>query len=362
MEILRLRRRFGLMNRCNEFTKVNNIQSDYDLTDKLTFHVPAKSKLYVRVNSDDELLEALTLAKDKNLEILILGGGSNMLFHCNFEGLVIQIGHTGIKTISDDGRRVTVVVGAGEDWHDFVMFSLDKNYGGIENLSLIPGCVGASPMQNIGAYGVEIKKVLNWVEAIEIVTGNLRRFSTEECELGYRESVFKAREKNKWVIVRVAFNLDRESELVTSYGALLSELREIPKKKRTHRDVSDAVIRIRKSKLPDPNVLGNAGSFFKNPIISASGFNELQAVHPDIPNYPQENGDVKLAAGWLIDKAGWRGHDRGTHGVHELQALVLVNKGGASGKEVWTLAKEIMASVEEKFKVRLQTEVNQIGL
>jgi UDP-N-acetylmuramate dehydrogenase len=164
------------------------------------------------------------------------------------------------------------------------------------------------------------------------------------------------------VIVRVAFNLDRESELVTSYGALMSELSDIPENKRTHRDVSDAVIRIRRSKLPDPDVLGNAGSFFKNPIVSTSDFNELQATHSDIPHYPQENGDVKLAAGWLIDSAGWKGHDRGTHGVHELQALVLVNKGGASGEEVWSLAKEIMASVEEKFGVRLHPEVNQIGL
>jgi len=341
---------------------MNNIQSDYDLTDKLTFHVPAKSKFYVRVSSDDELLEALAFAKAKNLEILILGGGSNMLFHRDFVGLVIQIGHTGIQIISDDGRRVTVVVGAGEDWHDFVMFSLDRKFGGIENLSLIPGCVGASPMQNIGAYGVEIKQVLEWVEAIQIATGELRRFSKVDCELGYRESIFKAREKNKWVIVRVAFNLDRESELVTSYGALLSELRDIPENKRTHRDVSEAVIRIRRSKLPDPAILGNAGSFFKNPIISTSDFSALQTTHPDIPNYPQENGDVKLAAGWLIDKAGWKGHDRGTHGVHELQALVLVNRGGASGEEVWSLAKEIMESVKEKFGVRLHPEVNQIGL
>jgi UDP-N-acetylmuramate dehydrogenase len=350
------------MKRCNEFTKVHNIQSDYDLTDKLTFHVPAQSKFYVRVNTDDELRSAISTAKEKNLQILILGGGSNMLFHRDFEGLVIQIGHKGKQIISDDGRRVTVVVGAGEDWHDFVMFSLDRNLGGIENLSLIPGCVGASPMQNIGAYGVEIEQVLDWVEAIEIATGELRRFSTEDCELGYRESIFKSREKDKWVIVRVAFNLDRESELVTSYGALMSELSDIPENKRTHRDVSDAVIRIRRSKLPDPDVLGNAGSFFKNPIVSKSDFNELQATHSDIPHYPQENGDVKLAAGWLIDSAGWKGHDRGTHGVHELQALVLVNKGGASGEEVWSLAKEIMASVEEKFGVRLHPEVNQIGL
>lgn len=338
------------------------LQNDFDLTDKLTFHVPAKTRFFIEVHTDDELRSAISVAKQKKLEILILGGGSNMLFHRDFHGLVIQVSILGMDVISDDGRNVTVVVGAGEVWHDFVLYSLDQNWGGIENLSLIPGCVGASPMQNIGAYGVEIENVLEWVEAVEIETGELRRFSKEDCELGYRESIFKSREKGNWVLVRVAFNLDRESKLNVTYGALQAELSNIDENKRTHRDVSDAVIRIRKSKLPDPDVLGNAGSFFKNPIISSIDFNELRLSNPDIPHYPQPNGDIKLAAGWLIDKAGWKGHDRGTHGVHELQALVLVNKGGASGQEVWSLAKEIMESVEEKYGVLLHPEVNQIGL
>ena len=216
-------------------------------------------------------------------------------------------------------------------------------------------------MQNIGAYGVEIINVLSYVEAINLSSGELKRFSVEECELGYRESIFKNREKGNWAIVRVAYSLDRKSELKMSYGAIEEELKDIPVHERTHRDVSDAVIRIRKSKLPDPEVLGNAGSFFKNPVISKAKFEAIESKNPGLPNYPQEGGRVKLAAGWLIDSIGWKGHDRGTHGVHDKQALVLVNKGGATGKEVWTLALEIIESVKERFGITLEPEVNQIS-
>ena len=338
------------------------MNKDYDLTDKLTFHVPAKSSYYSEVFCDDELIESLNWAKSNNQSILLLGGGSNMLFHRDYDGLVIRIAHKGIEVISDDGLRVEVEVGSGEVWHDFVLHTIDKGWGGIENLSLIPGCVGASPMQNIGAYGVEVVDVLSYVEAINLESGLLKRFSVEECELGYRESIFKTSQKNKWAILRVAFLLDRESELKMNYGAIKQELKGIPLEDISHKDVSDAVIRIRKSKLPDPEVLGNAGSFFKNPIVSLSKFSKIQAEHPDMPNYPLANGDVKLAAGWLIDKAGWKGHDRGTHGVHDLQALVLINKGGATGSEIWVLALDIISTIEEKFNITLEPEVNQIGL
>jgi UDP-N-acetylmuramate dehydrogenase len=338
------------------------LNKDYDLTDKLTFHVPAKASYYSEVFCDDELRESLAWARSNDHKILLLGGGSNMLFHRDFDGLVIRIAHEGIKVLYDEGSSVVVEVGAGEVWHNFVLHTIENGWGGIENLSLIPGCVGASPMQNIGAYGVEIVDVLSYVEAINLESGLLKRFTVEECELGYRESIFKTTQKNKWAIVRVAFLLDRGSELKMTYGAIEQELKGISPDAITHKDVSDAIIRIRKSKLPDPEVLGNAGSFFKNPIVSRTKFKEIHSKHPDIPNYPQENGDVKLAAGWLIDRAGWKGHDRGTHGVHDLQALVLINKGGATGREVWALALEIISTIQEKFNITLEPEVNQIGL
>lgn len=333
---------------------------NYDLTDKLTFKVRAACSYFISVATDNELREALNWARENGQEILFLGGGSNMLFHRDFDGLVIKIAHEGVEVVGDDGRKVEVVAGAGEVWHDFVLKTINEGWGGIENLSLIPGCVGASPMQNIGAYGVEIVDVLSWVEAISVDTGELRRFSKEECELGYRESIFKGREKGKWAIVRVAFNLERGSELKLSYGAIKEELAGV--EEWTHKEVSDAVIRIRQSKLPDPSVIGNAGSFFKNPILERSEFEKVKAAHEGVPAYEQEDGSVKVAAGWLIDQAGWKGHTRDTHGVHTKQALVLVNYGGASGEEVWALACDVIASVKEKFGITLEPEVNQIGL
>ena len=336
------------------------VKPQFDLTNKLTFNVPAKCSFYIEVFSDEELREALSWGQTNSHPILLLGGGSNMLFHRDFDGLVIQISHKGISVINDDGRYLDVVVGAGENWHKFVLHTIEKGWGGLENLSLIPGCVGASPMQNIGAYGVEIVDHLKYVEAINLSTGKLNRFSASDCELGYRDSIFKGREKGKWAITRVAYTLDRKSPLKMTYGAIEDELKNIPVEDRTHKNVSDAVIRIRQSKLPDPAVLGNAGSFFKNPILLRSDFEKILANHPEIPHYPQGDNSVKLAAGWLIDRAGWKGHDRGTHGVHDKQALVLVNRGGASGGEIWTLAQDVMASVKEKFGIDLEPEVNQI--
>jgi UDP-N-acetylmuramate dehydrogenase len=335
---------------------------NYDLTDKLTFGVKAVCGYYARVATDDDLRGALKWARENDQEILFLGGGSNMLFHRDFDGLVIKIAHEGVEVVGDDGRIVEVMAGAGEVWHDFVMRTIDEGWGGIENLSLIPGCVGASPMQNIGAYGVEMIDVLSWVEAVSVESGELRRFLKEECELGYRESVFKGREKGKWAIVRVAFRLERGSELKVSYGAIKDELAGIDEGKWTHKAVSDAVIRIRQSKLPDPAEIGNAGSFFKNPILEKDEFEKVKVEHEGVPAYEQEDGRVKVAAGWLIDKAGWKGHHRGTHGVHAKQALVLVNYGGANGEEIWALACDVIQSVKDKFGITLEPEVNQIGL
>jgi len=337
------------------------VETQVDLTSSLTFHVPALASHFVKVENDQDIREALLYAQNKNLKILILGGGSNMLFHNDFEGLVIKINSKGVDVSKDDGRRLEVVVEAGENWHEFVLKSLENGWGGLENLALIPGCVGASPMQNIGAYGVEIKDVFSWLEALEVKTGQLKRFNLQECKLNYRESVFKRELKGEWVIVRVAYNLDRESPLKTSYGAIEDEISDIHKMDLTHLDVAKAVIKIRNSKLPNPDIIGNAGSFFKNPIVNKEDFIKLKDLYPEIPNYPQDGEVYKLAAGWLIDTSGWKGHDRGTHGVHEYQALVLVNHGGATGKEVWTLAEDIMKSVYEKYNIQLEPEVNQIS-
>ena len=338
------------------------VTTDVDITHELTFHVPAMASRYIEVKDDDQVRDALSFGREEGLNILILGGGSNMLFHSNFEGLVVKIASRGIEVLNDDGRVLEVVAEAGEMWHDFVIHTLDNGWGGLENLALIPGCVGASPMQNIGAYGIEIKDVFSWLEAINIETGKCVKFLLEDCKFGYRESIFKLEEKGKWVIVRVAFRLDRQSELKTGYGALESELSNISKEKITHSDVANAVVKIRNSKLPNPAILGNAGSFFKNPVIDNTLFSDLQLIYPEIPNYSQTDGSIKLAAGWLIDQAGWKGHNRGTHGVHDKQALVLVNRGGASGREIWRLATDIMTSVEHKFGIKLEPEVNQIGM
>ena len=343
-------------------THALQVQSNVELADRTTFGISAKARWFVEVTSVDALRQALDWAKGRGLDVLVLGGGSNMLFHGDVEALVIQIQIRGLEVVSDDGRHVRVAVGAGEVWHDFVLQTLDKGWGGLENLSLIPGSVGASPMQNIGAYGVEIKDHFAWLDAVRLSDGSLKRFTKDDCAFGYRESVFKREEKGKWILVQVAFDLDRESPLRMGYGAIEQELESIPMERRTHRDVSDAVIRIRQSKLPDPKEIGNAGSFFKNPTVPAEVAKALAANHPDMPRYPQPSGQVKLAAGWLIEQAGWKGHSRKTHGVHDRQALVLVHHGGATGKEVWALAQDIMASVQSTFGVSLEPEVNQIGL
>jgi len=333
-----------------------------ELAPYTTFGIEAKARWFADVTSVDGLRAALDWSRSHGVEVFVLGGGSNMLLHGDLEALVLRIQMRGVEVCSDDGRHVEVAVGAGEVWHDFVMHTLDQGWGGLENLSLIPGSVGASPMQNIGAYGVEIRDHFAWLDAVRISDGALQRFTAGDCAFGYRESVFKREEKGKWILVQVAFHLDRESPLRMGYGAIEQELQHMPEAERTHRDVSEAVIRIRQSKLPDPAQIGNAGSFFKNPTIPAEQANALLATHPNMPHYPQPSTEVKLAAGWLIEQAGWKGHNRTTHGVHDRQALVLVHFGGATGKEVWSLAQDVMASVKDKFGVVLEPEVNQVGL
>jgi UDP-N-acetylmuramate dehydrogenase len=342
-------------------SKIMEMKERVDLADWTTFGLSAQAAHWMTARSDDAVRFALDWSQENKADLLVMGGGSNMLLHRDWDGLALHVGMLGIRVLKEEGSRVEVVVGAGENWHQWVINALDNGWHGLENLALIPGQVGASPMQNIGAYGVELKDRFLWLEAIHVQTGALKRFDGAACAFGYRESVFKSAEKGNWIIVRVAFALDRNAPLQTSYGAIQQELKDLPEASWTHRDVANAVMRIRSAKLPDPEKLGNAGSFFKNPVLQADAFAKLQNTHPQVAHYPQPDGTIKIAAGWLIEKAGWKGMHRGTHGVHVHQALVLVHYGGATGAEIWQLAQDIMHDVFSKYGVQLEAEVNQIG-
>ena len=306
--------------------------------------------------------ELRSLLKEKgDSELLILGGGSNLLFTKNFNGLVIKNEIKGIDIVQEDDNRIIVKAGAGENWHEFVLKCIENNWGGIENLSLIPGNVGASPMQNIGAYGVEIKDVFHELEAFHIESGTIKLFKHQECNFGYRESVFKNTMKGQYIILNVSFELTKKNhQIKTSYGDILNELKRNEISLPTIKDVSNAIIAIRKSKLPDPKELGNAGSFFKNPVIEKSEFENLQKKHPKIPHYVINENQVKVPAGWLIEQAGWKGKKFNNFGVHNKQALVLVNYGGASGIEIYNLSTEILNDIQNKFNIKLEREVNII--
>lgn len=321
-----------------------------------TFGIDVKASYYAEFHSLEELKSLLPSLKSK--PYLVSGGGSNMLFTKNFDGLFLRNCLKGIREISRTNDEVIIEAGAGENWHQFVMYCVENGFAGIENLSLIPGCVGASPMQNIGAYGVEIKDSFAYLDAMEISTGEIRRFHLKECEFGYRESVFKRRLKDQFIICAVAFHLSLHDKVNTSYGVIEKELEKMQVVKPSIKSVSEAVIRIRQSKLPDPKVLGNAGSFFKNPIVGTEILEKIQCTHESVPSYPAGNNHVKLAAGWLIEQAGWKGKRFGAVGVHELQALVLVNYGGGTGLEVFELSQKIIEDIHKKFNVTLEREVN----
>ncbi|HPZ26374.1 MAG TPA: UDP-N-acetylmuramate dehydrogenase, partial [Kaistella sp.] len=292
---------------------------------------------------------------------LFLGGGSNILFTKNFDGLVIQLDLKGVSEQIINENEVLVTAKSGENWHEFVQFCLNKNYGGLENLSLIPGNVGTSPMQNIGAYGTEIKDVFVSCKVLNLETLEIEEFDNEKCRFGYRDSIFKQEGKGKYVILEVTFKLTTKNHLIkTEYGAIKGELEKMSVDNPTIQDVSKAVIHIRQSKLPDPKVIGNAGSFFKNPTISKEQFKEVQIKYPEIPHYP--SGDlVKVPAGWLIEQCGWKGKQIGNVASHKLQALVIVNAtGNASGREIFDFSSLIIDSVKEKFGIELEREVNII--
>jgi UDP-N-acetylmuramate dehydrogenase len=325
-----------------------------------TFGLDAFCDYFVEINSIDDFLELLKTDVYKKNQKLIIGGGSNILFTQNFSGLVIKNNLKGVTVVTEDNDKIILKAAAGESWHEFVLWCIERNYCGLENLSLIPGCVGASPMQNIGAYGVEIKDVFYELEALKITTGEKRVFKKEDCEFGYRESVFKTKYKNHYLITSVSFILSKKITLNTSYGAINSELEAMKISTPSVKDVSNAVIAIRQSKLPNPKETGNAGSFFKNPEISKIKHGELKNIFQGLVSYSLPNGNFKLAAGWLIEQCGLKGYEYNGAAVHSKQALVLINKNNCGGKDVLDLSDYVMQKVFDKFGVKLEREVNII--
>lgn len=339
------------------------MQEDFSLKAHNTFGVEAKAKYFVEVSTIEELKEAISFSNSQipKTPVLFLGGGSNILFTRDFDGLTIKLNLTGISEKIINENEVWVTAKAGENWHNFVMYCLDKNYGGLENLSLIPGNVGTSPMQNIGAYGTEIKDVFVSCKVLDLESLELKTFDLVECRFGYRDSIFKQEGKGKYVILEVTFKLTTKNHIIkTEYGAIKSELENLGIEHPTIQDVSKAVINIRQSKLPDPKETGNAGSFFKNPTIPLAQFEKLKEKFENIQGYPNGNF-VKVPAGWLIEQSGWKGKQIGNVASHKLQALVIINAtGNATGKEVFDFSTEIINSVKEKYGIELEREVNII--
>ena len=334
-------------------------QENVDLRPYNTFGIQATARYFTSLRSKEDVQQLLSESLFQRSNHLILGGGSNMLFTGNYNGVVARMELKGIKTINETDDYVTLYAGAGENWHGLVMHCVSNNYGGIENLSLIPGTTGAAPMQNIGAYGVEIKDVITEVEAIEKKTGKLKVFNHDECAFGYRESIFKQQVKDQYVITGIALKLSRRNhQLHLQYGAIQETLHSMSVSEPTILDVSNAVIHIRQTKLPDPAKVGNAGSFFKNPSITAEAFQLLKEKYPTIPSFPSTDGLIKVPAGWLIEQCGWKGKRFENIGVHPNQALVLVNYGGGEGSKIWDLAMQIRDSVIGKFNIALHPEVN----
>lgn len=336
------------------------IQSDVSLKPFNSFGVEVKARLFAQAHDDAEVREALDYSREHQLPLLVIGGGSNLLLVGDIQALVLRMASRGTRLLEDDGQRVVVEAEAGEPWHPFVRWTLGQGLSGLENLSLIPGTVGAAPMQNIGAYGVEIKDVFAGLTALDRQTGELREFDLEQCRFAYRDSLFK-QEVGRWLILRVRFALSRAEHLHLEYGPVRQRLAEQGIERPTAGDVSQAICSIRSEKLPDPAVLGNAGSFFKNPVVPAVLAERIRQAHPGLVAYPQADGQMKLAAGWLIEQAGWKGFREADAGVHRLQSLVLVNYGNASGRQLLALAQRIQRDIAERFGVELEMEPNLYG-
>ena len=335
--------------------------SNYQLRKHHTFGTKATCKYYFEFTETEDLQGFISTNKEwKNLSILILGEGSNLLFVNDFRGLIINPNIPGIKVVHEDRNNIWLEVGAGVVWDDLVEYTVFNHWGGIENLSLIPGKVGAAAVQNIGAYGMEIQNQIESVTGFDLESKTEYTLDVSDCQYAYRDSIFKNQLKDRFIITSVSFKLDKFPEFILNYGDLKNETEKLGAI--NLRNIRKAVIGIRESKLPDPKVYGNAGSFFKNPVIETSREEKLLENHPNMPHYPAHEGQAKLAAGWLIEQCGWKGFRRGDAGVHEKQALVLVNYGNATGKEIYDLSEEIKQSVQEKFGVELEREVNVISL
>jgi UDP-N-acetylmuramate dehydrogenase len=335
-----------------------SIQENVSLKSYNTFGIDAKAKYFCDIKSIDDLISLVQSEFIKKERFLILGGGSNVLFRKDFDGLVVHNSIHGRNVVHERDESIYLKVNSGEVWHDTVIYCVQNRWGGIENLSLIPGTVGAVPMQNIGAYGVEAREVIENVEAVELSTGRIKTFTNQECKFAYRESIFKNELKEMFFISSVTLSLTKKNHrITTSYGAIADTLSKMNITQPSIKSVSDAVIKIRSEKLPDFHALGNAGSFFKNPEISEEQFSKLQSEFQSVPHYPANQG-VKVPAGWLIEQCGWKGKTVGNAGVHDKQALVLVNRGGATGDEIFSLAMKIISSVSEKFSITLTPEVN----
>lgn len=333
-----------------------DLLSNHSLQPFNTLAVPATAGQYVRVSTSTELQQALELAQELDLEVLVLGGGSNLVLPHTFAGLVIHMAIKGFSVVAEDEEQVWLRAGAGEVWQNLVEYCLDCRYCGLENLSLIPGTVGAAPIQNIGAYGVELESVFAELSAVERQSQAALRFDRDACEFSYRDSVFKNRFRDKYVITSVTFKLSKTPRFNLSYAPLKEALEGVTAEQVTSRKVSAAVCQIRRSKLPDPSVIPNAGSFFKNPIISREEFAILQKQHPDVVSYAVDKARVKLAAGWLLEKAGWRGHSELGLGMHVNQSLVLVNPGRCSGKRILDYAAKIQDDILQRFDILLERE------
>ena len=334
------------------------IKENISLLSYNTFGIDAKADYFIEYSSVEELQMALQSEIVKSNRLLHIGGGSNLLFMKDFKGVILHSAINFIKKVSEDADTVMLEAGAVVNWDDFVAYTVENGWGGVENLSLIPGEVGASAVQNIGAYGVEVQDVIIEVNAVEIETGELKIFSIEDCQYGYRESIFKKELKGKYIITSVVFKLQKQPEFKLNYQHLEAEV--LKNGDITLQNIRQTIIAIRESKLPDPKIFGNAGSFFMNPVISKAHFNELLAQYPQMPHYFVSETEEKVPAGWLIDQCGWKGKQIGNAGVHDKQALVLVNKGGATGAEIVYLAEQIQASVKTKFGIELRAEVNFI--
>lgn len=326
-----------------------------------TFGIDAQARYYLRVDTFQTLHDFLAQPSLKALPQLVLGGGSNVLLLNDFKGVVLHMAIDGIVKVKEDQEYVWIQVDAGFNWHQLVLHCIAHNYAGIENLSLIPGTVGAAPMQNIGAYGVELRDVFESLEALEIRAGKVHTFDATACAFGYRDSIFKREYKGQYIILNVTLRLQKKPAFKTEYGAIRQTLEAMGIQELSIKAISNAVIHIRQSKLPDPARLGNAGSFFKNPVITEAQFKQLQTHHPQVPGYPQPKGQVKVPAAWLIEQCGWKGKEMGAVGVHKQQPLVLVNYGGGTGQAIYQLAQAIQKSVKDQFDIDIKPEVNLIA-